>query len=410
MATYPAKGASYWTETAPKTDYQPLISGLDIDVAIVGGGIAGLTTAYLLKKTGKKVAVIEKEMIGDSVSGYTTGKITSQHSITYTTLLKNFGEENARLYGEANEAAISQIENIIKAEGIDCDWRREDNYVYTEKPQEVQKLKKETDDAARLGLPATFEVTTPLPFEIQAAVKFANQATFHIGKYLQGLAKAVHGNGSFVFEHTKASFFSGGEHPSLITPGGKVMAKDIIIATNVPTPIIMHTYYGLMEYPSRSYIVAGKTDTALPGMYINTGGPGRSILPVNVKGQNYILIGGEGHIAGLSGPSAGHYKNLSTYAKDKFEVDTDYEWTAWDYIAYDSLPLIGKAYPLSKHMYVATGFRKWGLSNATVAAMILSDELSGTHNPWAKTFRSNRISAVTSLPKGILKGILTSFS
>jgi glycine/D-amino acid oxidase-like deaminating enzyme len=410
MATYPSRGTSYWMETAPTTDYPKLTSGLDVDVAIVGGGIAGLTTAYLLKKRGKKVAVIEKSTLGDCISGFTTGKITSQHSTTYTSLVRDFGEEHARLYGEANEEAIVQIETIIKNEKIDCNWRREDNYVYTEKPEEIKKLQQEADDAARLGLPATYESTTPLPYEVQGAVKFANQATFHIGKYLQGLARAVHGNGSFVFEHTKASFFSGGEHPSFITPGGKVTAKDVIIATNVPTPIIMHTYYGLMEYPSRSYIVAGKTDKPISGMYINTGSPGRSVLPVKVKGQDYLLIGGEGHMVGLSGPASNHYEKLSDFARDQFSVETDYEWTSWDYVAYDSLPLVGKAYPFSKHMYVATGFRKWGLSNSMVAAMILSDELSGTKSPWADTFRSNRLSSVTSMPKGILKGVLSSFS
>lgn len=396
-------------ETTPTTTYEPLTDDLQVDVAIVGGGIAGLTAAYLLKKKGKKVAVIEKATIGDCISGFTTGKVTSQHSVTYSTLIKNFGEHHARLYGEANESAIIQIENIVDTEAIDCDWRREDNYVFTEKHAEIKKLKQEADDAQKLGLPASYELTTPLPFEIKAAVKFANQATFHIGKYVQGLAKAVHGGGSHVFEHTKASHFSGGLHPYFKTPRGTVSASDIIIATNVPTPIVMHTYYGLLEYPSRSYIVAGKTDQALRGMYINTGSPGRSILPFHDKGQNYLLVGGEGHMVGLSGPSSGRYKKLSSYAKDYFGVSAEYEWTAWDYIAYDKLPLVGRAYPLSKHVYVATGFRKWGLSNATAAAMILSDELTGVDNPWAQTFRSNRLSAVTSLPKGILQGIVESF-
>jgi glycine/D-amino acid oxidase-like deaminating enzyme len=409
MATYPARDTSYWMETTEKTAYEPLTAHLETDVAIVGGGIAGLTTAYLLKRQGKKVAVIEKGIIGDCISGYTTGKITSQHSTTYTDLIKNFGDENARLYGEANQAAIAQMERIITEEGIECDWRREDNYVFTEKPAEVTKLRQEADDAARLGMPASFELTSPLPFQIQAAVKFADQATFHIGKYLQGLAAAIHGGGSYVFENTKASFFSGGAHPSFITPGGKVTARDVVIATNVPTPIVMHTYYGFLEYPSRSYIVAGKANTQLPGMYINTGGPGRSILPVNVAGQNYLLIGGEGHIVGLSGPRSGRYDALSDYAAEHFDLETDYRWTAWDYIAYDSVPLIGKAYPRSKHMYVATGFRKWGLSTATVAAIILRDEIMGVENPWAHTFRSNRLSAVTSLPKGIAQGIRSSF-
>lgn len=408
MASFPSKGTSFWVESTPETNYAPLTKDTDVDIAIIGGGIAGLSTAYLLKQRGKRVAVIEKQRVGEGVSGFTTGKVTSQHGKTYTSYIKDFGKETARIYGEANEAAIERIEQIIKKESIDCDWQRRDNYVFTEKPDEVDSLKQEAKDAASLGLPATFEPTTPLPFAVAGAVKFSNQATFHVRKYLQGLARAIHGDGSYVFEKTKASHFREGTPCTFRTPGGKVTARDIVYATNVPTPVVEHTAYGLLEYPARSYIVAGKLDHDIEGMHINTGNPTRSILPITIGGEPWLLVGGEGHFVGLSGPARGRYKKLREYAKEQFRLtNIEYEWSTWDYVAYDRLPLIGKVYPFSKHTFVATGFRKWGLTNGTVAGMILTDLLTGTKNPWAHTFRSDRLSAVTSLPKGTIRGILS---
>src|SRR6476620_5827492 len=143
MAHYPSKGESVWNHTVERTDYAPLTHDFSVDVAIIGAGIAGLTTAYLLKQRGVKVAVFEKYQIGDSISGYTTAKVASQHGLAYTELIEKFGFDAARTYGRANEAAIACIEDIVKTERIDCDWRREDNYVFSNKTDEVEKLKKE---------------------------------------------------------------------------------------------------------------------------------------------------------------------------------------------------------------------------------------------------------------------------
>lgn len=406
MVHYPSKGRSLWLNTYEPVIYPALDREMSIDVAVIGAGIAGLTTAYLLKQRGVKVAVFEKNRIGDSVSGHTTAKITSQHGVTYSQFIKKFGRECAGLYGAANEAAIEQIEMIIRNEKIDCDWRREDNYVFTDKREELETLQQEAADAAELGLPASFETSMPLAINIEGAVRFQNQATFHVVKYLHGLARAINGRGCYVFEQTKASLVNDGDTCTFRTLGGRVRARQVVLATNVPSPIKDHAAYGFLEYPARSYLIAGRIDQEISGMYINTGHPTRSILPAVIDGDRWLLVGGEGHFAGMSGSAEGHYKALADYARDQFAMtNIEYKWSTWDYIAYDHMPLVGKLYPFSKNLYVATGFRKWGMTNGTVASMILADLLTGKTNALARTFRSTRLSAFTSLPQGIAQGI-----
>lgn len=407
MVHYPSKGESVWNHTVERVDYEPLSEDFSIDVAIIGAGIAGLTTAYLLKQQGVKVAVFEKYHIGDSISGYTTAKVASQHGLAYTELIDKFGLQDARIYGRANQAAIDVIDAIITDEKIDCDWRREDSYVFTDKPEEVPKLEEEAANAAKLGLPADFVTEMPLGVPIEGAVRFKNQGTFHIVKYLEGLAQAVHGDGCYVFERTKASQVKDGKDGCTFhTPGGRVHAGKVVLATNIPSPIKDHLAYTLFVYPSRSYLIAGRTKRKIPGMYINTGNPTRSVLQTTLGGEEWLLVGGEGHMVGMSGPADDHYEALADYAKKNLGLEeVEYKWSTWDYIAYDHMPLVGKLFPFSKNLYTATGFRKWGMTNGTVAAVILADELTGKKNPWADTFRSTRLSAVTSLPKGLWQGL-----
>jgi glycine/D-amino acid oxidase-like deaminating enzyme len=401
----PSKDNSYWLSSTKDPKYPTLRGELEVDVAIVGGGIAGLTTAYLLKQKGLKVVVLEEKTVASGVTGHTTGKVTSQHNLCYYKIQKDLGTDTAKAYGKGNQAAIVQIEEIIKKEKINCDWQRDDNYVFTENPEEVEKLKKEAKIAKQLDLPATYEKETPLPFPIAGAIKFTNQAKFHSRKYCLGLAKAINGKGSFVFENSKVTGVTHGKPCTVKTKNGKVIAKDVVIATNVPFPLIAHGLYCGLEYPLSSYIVAGPNKIKLKGMYINTGSPLRSILPFRSGNDDLLLVGGESHIPYL-GRANPRYQKLAMYAKEKFGLkDIKYRWSAMDYLAYDGVPLIGKLYPNTPHLYVTTAYFKWGLTNTTMSAMILSDLIVGNKNPWARHFDTMRLSPVTNIPKLIARTI-----
>ncbi|MBA3758027.1 FAD-binding oxidoreductase [Candidatus Saccharibacteria bacterium] len=406
MLKLPDDEHSYWKDTISKSSYPVIEHDIEVDTVIIGGGITGLTAAYLLKESGQTVAVLEKNTIGSGTTGGTTGKVTSQHGLMYAELSERLGKKTALIYAESNQAALKQIAYIITKEKIACQWETEDNYVYTAQSKNIEKFKSEAKVALDLGLPASFEDQLPLPFKIKAAVKFANQAKFHAPNYTKGLAAAVNGSGSYVFEHSNATGISDGSPCQVKSGHATITAKNIIVATKMPTaPLIARAACAIVEYPQTSYIVAGKLDSPMKGMYISPDKGHYSLLPVTDGNQQLLLIGGEKHIPGLGSPSK-RFKKLANYAQEHFGISSiSYKWKAMDYLAYDELPLIGKMYPWSKHMYTATGFKKWGLSTSMVAGNILRDLILGQQNPWAEVFDSTRLRPITSIPHAAIKYI-----
>lgn len=402
MLKLPNDQQSYWIQSADKPKFDSLNQDLKVDVVIIGGGITGLTAAYLLKQAGRTVAVLEKNTISSGSTGGTTGKVTSQHGLMYADLSKRSGKKAAGVYAQANQIAIEQIESIIKKEKIECEWQRSDNYVYTTKLSRVAKFKQEAAVAKSLGLPATFETKLDLPFPVTGAVKFSNQAQFNAKKYVLGLAKAVHGQGSFVFENSNVIGIRDGNPCRVKTKIAAITASDIIVASKVPAgPLIARVACAALEHPHTSYITASDYTGDLKGMYISPDKNEYSILPIIKDGQRLLLIGGESHTPGL-GRSRKRQQKLADYAEERFGITSvAYRWKAMDYLAYDNLPLIGKVYPWSKHLYTATGFKKWGLTTSMVSAVILRDTIIGQPNEWSETFKSMRIKPILSIPRVI---------
>jgi glycine/D-amino acid oxidase-like deaminating enzyme len=403
MIDLPSSGTSYWQASAKALAFPKLSKNLETDVVIVGAGIAGLTCAYVLKRAGYDVAVLEKNTVGSGTTSKTTGKITSQHSLIYNELLRRQGENTAKVYADANQQALQQIIQLIKKEKIDCDLELDDNYVFTTDTNQVNKFKAEAKTAAKLGLPATFQTKSDLPFKIMAAIKFSGQAKFNAQKYVLALAGLVNGQGSHVFENSEVTYFHSGRRTYVKSNGYEISAKNIIVATKVPAaPLVARGGYGFLEYPHTSYIVAAKYDGSLRGMYISLDKNHYSILPINTSDGQYLLIGGENHIPGLGSPNK-RYQKLADYAEHYFGInDVGYTWKGMDYMAYDNVPLIGKLYPWSKNIYVTTGFKKWGLTTSMVAGIILRDLIAGVNNPWAKVFDSTRLKPVASIPNKLI--------
>ena len=399
---FPDNSSSYWLKDGTDPIYPKLHNDITVDVAIVGAGIAGLSIAYALKQTGRTVAVLERRTIARGTTSGTTGKVTAQHGLNYVGLMKQFGQENAQVYADVYMQAMKDMEALVKKEKIDCSWSRQDNYVYTTDESKLAQFKEEADVSAKLGLPASFVTELDLPFEVKGAVKFSGQARINSSRYCQELARRITGGDSYIFEQSKAIGFKDGEPCRVETEHGSVTAKQVVIATLVPTlPLIGRISYGLLESPQASYIVAGKTTSELEGMYISPDKNHYSILPFEEDGQRYMLIGGEGHLPGMRS-SKPRKQKLAEYAEHWFNVnDPEYQWGAMDYTAYDKLPLIGKLYPWSKNMYTASGFKKWGLSASMVAAAVIRDLIDGESTPATHLFRTHRLSAPLSIPKRI---------
>ncbi|MEW5802883.1 MAG: FAD-dependent oxidoreductase [bacterium] len=405
----PGKSQSLWISTTMQTGYPALEGSRAADVAILGAGMAGLTAAVLLKQAGLKVAVIEADRVASGVSGHTTAKITSAHTLIYDYLISHFGKERAQLYADANQAAIEHIAATIKEKNISCDFSRTFACTYTEDERNLDKIQAEVKAAKRLGLPAAYADTLPLPFRIQGAICFTNQAQFHPRKYLLALAASIPGNGSYVFEASRAISLRKNGLYHIKTSQGEVTAGSVIVATHFP--FLNRGLYFARMYPRRAYLMAMHVqgDRILEGMYISEGEPYHTIRSyISESGEKFLLVGGEHHKTGQGEDTSLHYQRVEQYAKERFEVESiDYRWSTQDNIPIDRVPFIGTFTLLSRQLYVATGFGGWGMTLGTVAGMILSDLILERHNPWISLFDPSRLPPFTSAKRFISQNLDT---
>lgn len=389
---------SFWMASTPQTDYPVLREDVKADVAIVGGGMVGITCAYLLKNEGLKVAVIECDHILQGTTGHTTAKITSEHSLIYDKITKKMGREMAEQYANANESAIDMIEKIIKDKNIDCNFERRSNFVYTLDDNYVQQIADEAKAAADIGLKASYLDSLSLPFKIKAAVKFDNQAQFHPRKYLLALAKDIPGDGSHIFEGTRAIDLEKGDEYTVVTNQNyKVTAPRVVIASHFPFYDGTALYFTRL-FPERSYALAIKIKDKFPeGMYITAESPGRSLRSQDYDDGELILVTGEHHKTGQGENTMNHYNNLRDFAEKTFDVESiPYRWSTQDYSTADGVPYVGHHTSDSPNLYVATGFGKWGMTNSTASAMIIKDLIVKGESPWQDVYNPSRFTPISS--------------
>lgn len=390
MGSLNEQNISLWVGTSPETNWPMLSQDIDVDVAVIGAGITGLSVAAMLKQRGVNVAVIEAGRIASGATGYTTAKVTSLHGIMYADLVESAGKEQAQQYADANEAAISKVANMVDTYNIDCDFHRADAFSYTIDPNQVENIRAEVDAAQSLGLPASFAESTELPFAIKGAVRFANQARFHPRKYCLGLAEAIDGDGSYIFEMTRAIDVSGDDTCEVQTTGGTVRATHVVMATQ--KPFLDKGGYFAKTHPARSYAMAVELNGPAPEqMYLSIDTPTRSVRSHTEGDRHYVIIGGEGHKVGQEPDTVDRYEALESWAREYFDVRSiDYRWSAQDYMPVDDVPYIGSITSDNEKILVATGFKKWGMTNGTVAGMILTDTIMGIESPWKDVFNSTR--------------------
>jgi glycine/D-amino acid oxidase-like deaminating enzyme/nitrite reductase/ring-hydroxylating ferredoxin subunit len=386
------KHESYWVDSVEGRRFPPAEGVLSFDVLVVGGGITGLTTALLLKRTGMRVGLIEANRIAHGVSGYTTAKVSAGHGLMYSQITKSLGADAARTYGESNQAALGLISSLIDDLGVNCDWEETDNYIYSESPDQISSLKEEAEAAAGVGMPATFTTDNALPFPIAGAVRWTEQAQFHPRKYFVALADAIDGDGSAVFESTAATDLKEGTPCIVGTSDASISADKVILATHFPT--FDRGLFFAKVHPYRAYVVTAKIaeDKAPDGMWITSDSPTRSVRTTPFEDGRLLIVTGEGHKTGQEPDTEKRYGALEEWARSRFDIESfEYRWSTQDNQSLDHVPYVGRLTRGSEHVFTATGFAGWGMTNGTMSAMLLADLVRGIDNPWSGLYASNRL-------------------
>jgi glycine/D-amino acid oxidase-like deaminating enzyme/nitrite reductase/ring-hydroxylating ferredoxin subunit len=388
--------SSYWMDTAPGDRFPRLSGEVRVDVCVVGGGIAGLSAAWELKRRGKTVAVVEAGRLAASVTGYTTAKITSLHTRIYTDLVRHFGEDKARLYGEAQQEGLHRIVHWAGELAVDCDLERLPAFTYATEESGAEELRAEAETAAALGLPASFVTETDLPFPVTGAVRFDGQAQFHPRRYLLALAARISGDGSHVFEQTRMHGVSDGTPATVACEGGTVVAEDVVIATHYP--VLDRGLMFVRLEPHRDVVVAGHLpdDQGLEGMYISTEASTHSIRVAPTTDGPLLIVGGEPWKTGKEQDVQARYDALGTWASSTFGITPRWQWSTQDNSTADGVPYVGLLHPATKHLYVACGFGGWGMTNGAVGGVVLADLIMGEGSPYADLLDPRRVKPITS--------------
>ncbi|MBP1888767.1 glycine/D-amino acid oxidase-like deaminating enzyme/nitrite reductase/ring-hydroxylating ferredoxin subunit [Clostridium moniliforme] len=383
---------SVWSESLKLRKRETLSKDIETDVVVIGGGIAGLLIAYFLKKKGKEVVVIEAKEILSGNTKDTTAKITSQHDIIYSKLIKEFGKDKAKEYAYANELAIKKYKEIIKEENINCDFEEMPAYLYS--LDNIDLLKDELEAAKSLGIDAELVYDLKLPFKVKGALKFNNQGQFNPLKFLNEIAKEL-----VIYENTMAIDI---KENLVITNKGKIKANNIVVATHFPF-LNVPGYYFMRMHQERSYVIALENADDVCGMYIDINKNGYSFR--NYK--DLLLLGGIPKRTGQN-EKGGSYDALRKIAKELYPKSKEkYCWSAQDCMTLDGIPYIGQYSEKTSNLYVATGFNKWGMTSAMVSAMILSDMITGKENNFSEIFSPKRFDMSLSINNLIEDGLET---
>ncbi len=362
---------SIWRKTVELPHFAELKGNAKTDVLIVGGGIAGILCAHFLQERGVDYMLVERDTIASGVTGNTTAKITAQHGLIYHKLLKNMGQERAKQYLDANQAAVRKYFSLCG--GMDCDFEEKNNFVYSVDSRE--KIEREARALERLGIKPLLTRAGEVPVATAGAVGFAHQAQFHPLKFIRAIAEGLN-----IYEHT---FVKGFLKNAAVTKNGRIAFKRLIFSTHFPIDN-KHGLYFMKLYQHRSYVLALKNAKIPQGMYVDEKGTGLSFRGYG----EYLLLGGGGHRTGKGG---GAWQELRAFAGKAYPQAREVaHWAAQDCMSLDGIPYIGKYSQNTADCYVATGFNKWGMSSAMTAAMLLADMVTGKKNPYAQVFDPSR--------------------
>lgn len=364
---------SVWQDSVKEAVRPPqtLQENIETDVLIIGGGMAGILCAHKLKQAGVSCVVVEAKRVGSGTTGSTTAKITAQHGLIYQKLIKKNGVDDARRYYEANMTARQDYEKL--SETYPCDFEVKTAYTYS-----LTDRKKVVDEARayeKLGIKPVFQDSPPLPFQTAETLGMENQAQFNPLKLLLALANEL-----TVYENT---FVTEIRENTAVTKNGVIKAKKIVLATHFPLVNIPGMYF-LKMYQHRSYVIALENAPDVDGMYVDEQEKGNSFRNYN----GLLLIGGGDHKTGAKG---GNYEELRQLAKTAYpDAKEKYAWATQDCMTLDGVPYIGVHRKSAPHIYVATGFNKWGMTGSMVAANVLRDLITLGSSEYEELFSPQR--------------------
>jgi glycine/D-amino acid oxidase-like deaminating enzyme/nitrite reductase/ring-hydroxylating ferredoxin subunit len=392
------QSVSLWEGTEPQPEFVPLRENLRADACVVGAGIAGMSVAYELARAGRKVIILDDNAVGGGETGQTSAHLSSAMDDRFFFLERLHGTQGARLAYESNQAAIDRIGEIATEEGIDCDYVRLDGYLFLAPNDNIDFLDRERDAAHRAGFTGVERLDrAPVEgFDTGPCLRFPDQARFHPLKYLNGLAKAIHQNGGRIFTNTHVEEVHGGADAHVRTRDGfTVRADAVVVATNSPINdrVVIHT----KQVPYRTFAVGGRVPVgAVPDALLwDTANPYHYVRLQHVEGEgdshDVLIVGGADHHTGHGG-SGDPYAELEAWARERFPVETvEYRWSGQVMEPVDGIAFIGRNPMDEDNVYIVTGDSGQGITHGAIAGMLISDQIQGRENPWAKLYDPSRI-------------------
>ncbi|MFJ3088483.1 FAD-dependent oxidoreductase [Streptomyces sp. NPDC086838] len=391
----PGLDESFWMDTTEAPDHPRLASDTDADVVVIGGGIAGLSTAWELSRTGRSVVVLEADRIASGVTGYTTAKVSALQSLVYDRLRRTRGVDATRLYAASQRDAVDRVADIVEEQRIACDLERVSAYSYAAVPASRPLIEAEARAAAEAGLDVAYVSGTELPFAVAGAVRAEGQAQFHPRKYLLALAEDLVARGGRIFERSRVTGLTEGTPCRVTSESGRtVTARDVVVATHYP--VFDRAMLFARLSPRRELVVAAPiaADRAPKGMYITEDEGKRSVRSTPLdEDRRLLIVTGESFTPGTGDPAEG-FRRLDDWMHQRFTVEpTAYRWAAQDNDPSDTVPLIGPFHIGARHTYVATGFGGWGMTGGVLAGRLLTSLISeGTPAlPWAELYDPRRL-------------------